>query len=257
MRLERSVLGFAALLIGCVGQAPAIEAPPRPAPAPLGIIGDLRITVLARRALQNDRALGPLNLGVQVRNGVAVVWGPVPSDEAARQVVAKLEALPGIDAVKVELTRRRAPDRPLLAELSLPERAPTRIQVAKPDEERLKPAPREAVVVAGEGKRLIRRGVVSSVPEEPRRGAVLLAPRAVCEERARPVVEPERAPAVPLLEAVERVRRSEARFRGISVEVRGAVVIVSRGGADDEDVTALAQALRRVRGVAAVMLAGE
>ena len=56
---------------------------------------------------------------------------------------------------------------------------------------------------------------------------------------------------------VERVRSSNSRFQSIPVEVRGTMVIVGRSGADGEDVTALAQALRRVRGVTEVVVASD
>src|SRR5260370_9345886 len=42
---------------------------------------DLEHTIQARQALLRDPELAALNLGVRVRNRVAVLWGPVPSVE--------------------------------------------------------------------------------------------------------------------------------------------------------------------------------
>jgi hypothetical protein len=227
----------------------AAEESSRPPASALGLIRDMRLTVLARRAFQNDRVLGPLNLGVKVRDGVATVWGPVPSPAAARQAVARLEAINGIYEVKSEMHVRRPTEKPLLAELGIPARAPTRIDVAKPDDRTgsIRPPPREPIVAAGDAQRPGKPGnlpelrSVPMLPQPPPR-------RDTTTSRPAPV---------PLSVAVQRVRSSELRYRAIPVEVHGNVVIVRRTGAADEDVTALAQALRRVRGVAEVIVTSE
>src|SRR5947209_4184529 len=143
MRRMRSFVWFAGgLLLMSTVPLSATEAPSRPPAAALGLIRDLRLTVVARREFQHDRVLGPLNLGVQVRNGVATVWGPVPSVEVARQAVARLEAINGIFEVRSELQLRRPAEKPLLPELGIPTRVPARIQVAKPMERPAEVAPR-------------------------------------------------------------------------------------------------------------------
>ncbi len=236
MRRWRSVVAVVAgLLLSVSAPAGAVESPPRPPPSALGLIGDLRLTVLARRALQGDPALARLNLGVRVRDGVATVWGPVPSGAVARRIAATLKSIDGIDEVRSELQVRRPAERPLLADIGIPPRMPTRT-AAKPDTASgtIRPRPREAAVVATERKPQPRPATPAAI-----RGA------------APPT------PAVPLSIAVARVRRSEPRFGAILVELRGDVVVINRSGADPEDVTALAQALRRVRGVSEVMVASD
>jgi hypothetical protein len=203
----------------------------------------MRLTVMARRAFQHDRVLAPLNLGVKVRDGVATVWGPVPDAEVARQAVARLEAIHGIDEVHSEL-HLRPREKPLLAELGIPRGAPTRIQVAKPVERPTEVGPRVREVAASGG----RPGTLPELTAVPMPAAEQAPKRAVVT--ARPV-------AIPLHVAVERVRSSNSRFQSIPVEVRGTMVIVGRSGADGEDVTALAQALRRVRGVTEVVVASD
>ncbi|HMF16553.1 MAG TPA: BON domain-containing protein [Gemmataceae bacterium] len=95
------------------------------APCPLLAQGweippDVWQTYEARKALLGDSVLGPLNLGVKVRNRVAVLWGPVPSVEIANQAVSLLQKLPGLVAVKNELDV----DPDLLLPLYLPETLP-------------------------------------------------------------------------------------------------------------------------------------
>jgi hypothetical protein len=227
----------AGLLLVAAAPLRAVDAPARPPASALGLIQDLRLTVLARRAFQDDRVLRPLNLGVKVRNGVATVWGPVPSKEVARQVVARLEAINGIEEVRSELQVRRPPQKPLLPELGIPRGTPKRIEVAKPADQR--PA---AMPTAGQDR---RPGPLPELNAQPLPGPQP-AKKAVVTSR----------PAPPLSVAIERVRQSEGRFRGIPVELRGDVVVITRTGAD-EDVMALAQALRRVRGVAEVIVASD
>jgi BON domain len=64
---------------------------------------DWVITLTARRALWGDPALAGLNLGVRVRDGSALVWGPVLSEDQAAEAVARLRLVPGVREVVSEL----------------------------------------------------------------------------------------------------------------------------------------------------------
>jgi hypothetical protein len=261
MRQTRTLLSVAlALAVGAVtarGQPPA--APHKP--PPLTPIYDMRLTILARRALANDRVLAPLKLGVQVRDGVAVVWGDVPSDDVVKQAKGKLEAIDGIFEVRSELRPGRGPACEIVeADLSVPSRVPPRLQkveVAKPDD-KTGTIKKRGVVVGGEGKKAARPGTLPPVGSKPadesraERAVVLLPPT------ARPSESKQEQPTrkEPLEEAVAKGKASQARFRGIPVTVRGDVVVITRHG-DDQDVVALAQMLRRVRGVSEVRLSND
>ncbi len=235
MRPNQAFWCTVAGLLLCAAPLGAVEAPSRPPASALGLIRDLRLTVLARRAFQNDRELAPLNLGVRVRDGVATVWGPVPSADTARLVIARLEAITGIDEVRSELQVRR-PDRPPVPELGIPIRVPTRVEAAKPVERTVECRPGEE----RPGKLPPMKALPLPTQPAPKRDRVTSRP-----------AEP------PLQVAVDRVRQSSSRFRSIPVELRGNVVVITRSGSDDEDVVALAQALRRVRGVAEVILSSD
>ena len=97
MKDWRLAFGLAALLLPANTEA---AEPSRPPSEALGHISDLRLTILARRSLEGDAALAKLNLGVEVRDGVAVAWGPIPDREAGRRAVARLERISGIRNVR-------------------------------------------------------------------------------------------------------------------------------------------------------------
>ncbi len=64
---------------------------------------DLILTVLARKALLDDRDLASLNLGVRVHRRVATLWGPVPSIATAQRAIAMLTNLPELVRVQNDL----------------------------------------------------------------------------------------------------------------------------------------------------------
>jgi hypothetical protein len=213
--------------------ARAVEEPPRPPTSALGKIRDLAATVRARRLLEEDRVLRPLNLGVSVDNGVVSVWGPVPSQEVARLAVAKLETIRNVTEVRPNFYLRD----------NQPPARPERVATAKPEFEtgRLPLPPEEAPVPA--------------VADGPK----LLAPRRAATAASQPVAAVVKLPkpAASLAELVNEARQSEARFREIAVEVRGQAVLVRRGGAPGRDVMDLVQVLRRIRGVSDVILTSD
>ncbi len=67
-------------LAGVQGDAGVIAVAPA-SPNSAAAERDLVLTIQARRALLRDPELGPLNLGVRIRNRVATLWGPVPTAE--------------------------------------------------------------------------------------------------------------------------------------------------------------------------------
>ena len=78
---------------------------------PLGfedITQDLDQTMECRRLLLEDPILGRLNLGVRVKNRVAVLWGPAPSREISRRAEQCLRTMIELADVKNEM--HLAPD---------------------------------------------------------------------------------------------------------------------------------------------------
>jgi len=82
----------------------------RPPAGVLDMIRDMRMTLQARRTIRLDKDLNKLNLGVEVKRGVAHVWGPVPDGHVARRAVSRLEAIDGVVDVRTDFhVRRQAP----------------------------------------------------------------------------------------------------------------------------------------------------
>ena len=64
---------------------------------------DLQVMVHVRRALKEDPALAELNIGVRVRDGVATLWGPVPSEDVIPKARKVLESVRGVLGVASDL----------------------------------------------------------------------------------------------------------------------------------------------------------
>ena len=88
------------MLIGSGLAAVSLSGEPAPAEPPKP---DWVVTLQARKALWNDPDLADLNLGVRVRKGEALVWGPVLNDAQAAEAVARLKLVPGVDSIINEM----------------------------------------------------------------------------------------------------------------------------------------------------------
>jgi hypothetical protein len=239
------------------GPAWGVEARPGvPPAAAIPLLRDMRLTVRVRQLLLADGELAPLNLGVKVRGGVATLWGPVPSAALGRKAVCAVEALPGISEVRNELVVTPPPGRlDELMMLPAPE-PPARVQPAAPERESapLPPLDWPALVDAGGAAR--EPGALPPLGDNlpvvsVRKPVLLLAPVAAGKVRRAAATE---SPAGPLAAKVERVRRTDSRFRTIRVELQGRTVVLHGGESPGEDVMALARALSRLSGVERVVL---
>lgn len=261
MTLHRTLVWVAGTFVLLLSALPvrAIDVPPRPPTSAPGKIRDLAATVRVRRALQEDSVLAGLNLSVWVENGVASLWGPVPTEEIGRQAVTKLESVRDIAEVRPNLyVRKPEPERLLLAERAPPADSLARIDVFKPDSDQIEPTPpaRPAAPVP------LNAELAAAPPRQspPRAMAKelatprLLAPRAVASARRPPEAEVVRRPRANLAEQVEQARRADPRFRDIPVRLNGTSVEVRRAADDDGLALALANALRRIPGLTDVVL---
>jgi hypothetical protein len=220
---------------------------------------DLRLAVKARTLLHRDPALGPMNLGVDVRRGVATLWGPVPSEAHLRHAVEILRGSPGIREVRADVYLASR-DGFSGGRLTLPEDlTPTTSASAVPDRVhgrlpawtgvRLLPS----VAVAREedpaGFRTLdlRKGAASGSP------VALLAPIPVPDQlpgsgsTARPTGDT-------LLAALADLHRSNPRYQRIHIEVREGVVSLRSRGTADGLVMAFARKARTLPGVRRVVI---
>jgi hypothetical protein len=238
------------------GDRPLPPPPVRPAVSPLQ---DLRLSLNARRALLQDRGLAPLNLSVQVRQGVATVWGPVPSEALANRALNLVRGVEGIDRVRSDLYVN-----PPVWTLDLPGPATTWTGSALPstDSVSLRVLDGLARELPPAESLLIRPPAVSALPPAPVSPREL--PRSVREPTHPPLVavkQPLRPATIAkpvatldLPREVERLRTGRAVYRAVRVEVRGQTVLVRAGGAPEEYAMALAEEIRKLPGVRAVQL---
>ncbi len=232
---SRRRLALLAALALALPLAGARAEPPRLPPVPRSRGRDLELTVHARQALQAQSVQG--DVGVLITDGVATLWGAVPTVAEARRAVQAVEAVPGIAAVRSELRLEKGrPESPLA--LPVPEDAPTRTHAASPDP------------VSGSLGTLTRRNPAPPPPPPPPPPPVALLPPV-----AAPAAPPRAAPAPPSpAEAVEALRQADRRFRRLRAEVSGGTVSLYPAGTPQEDVMAFYQLLARVPGVERVVI---
>jgi hypothetical protein len=112
------------------------------------MIHDLWQTVQARKAMLDDPQLAALNLGVKVSSGIAVLWGPVPSQALSFRAEQRLRAMVELIEIRnqmaIEPDDTAAPHAPE-APRYLPDPAPT----APITPRQLVPEPQRAVILAG------------------------------------------------------------------------------------------------------------
>jgi hypothetical protein len=245
--LRRVVLygSAAAILIGLAasGSRPCAAEPTAPALAPAPPSpADWKLSLQARKALQQDKRLDGLNLGLTIQSGVAKLWGPVPSADSARFAEECLKKVPGITTV-VNGTRVVPPVDPLPAQVAEALRA----QSLKPEPAVVPPAtvttakmtsnrpPAEALREFGQPRPIDRQ------PPADRTPAVLLPPMA----------------DIPLTEfdaLWERLRDKEPRFRDVVLESQAGIVHINGSVARMADAWELAEKLAEFPGVKQVVL---
>lgn len=98
---------------------------------------DLWHTVQARRMLAEDATLAPLNLGVHVKDGIAYLWGPVPSVDLAFRAEARLRMMIELIDVRNNLEIAPNPFGPLHWEPDAPRILPDRLPPPLPGLPRL------------------------------------------------------------------------------------------------------------------------
>ncbi len=227
MRRNLAVLAALLLLSPVVRAA---EADPAPA-APDGA-RDLEIEVRARHLLLTDAELAPFNLGVTVRNGVAVVSGPVSSPELRAKALKKIENVRGVFKVESDMYVARDAGQWLSPPgiRQLPD-APVHTSSAMPD---------------------LRTGKMPLFPSEfavKRPSEPPAAPKLVT--LLTPVAVPD--DSADLGSVIERIRKGDERYRLIQYDVKGGAIYL-RGSARPENVMAFARALSNVPGVEHVIL---
>lgn len=208
---------------------------------------DVQHTVLARQALQDDPLLRPHNLGVRVRDRVAVLWGPSPSKELGERAAAVLRKLPQLREVRNELFLD--PWAEPAAPLPQPVRPPVQQQQPPP------------AVFAGQTKAPPNSGKpplewipVKQSPPKTADPPVQLEKPSLQKEAPKPPSPP--PPVQDITEAVRRLQRGDERYRRVAFEVDGRAVYLSGVAYRWQDIHELSRAVSAVPGVERVILRG-
>jgi hypothetical protein len=194
------------------GLALAILAVPQPAVADQPTVNDIRLTLRARQALYQNKELAPLNLGVSVRAGVAVLWGRVPSVAASKRAEALVRKVPGVLEVHSEL------------------------QISPPDDPMSDFLHR--VISSGHGPTVesllhetCRPSLAPRWPDDPvppshsaTPAVTLMPPILVAPPPTDVSLAPASAQPGRLVLSIEQLREGDARYQGMRAEVQGDVV---------------------------------
>lgn len=215
-------------------------------PQEVGDAEERKLKLKLKSVLQDDPEIRPYHLFVDVKRNVATLAGDVPNETVARRAVELAGRILGISEVCNQL--RIVPEA-LAAPRGPGEKTPTIAELTR--------RPRDyPVVEEGDGP----GSVVPPGAGKPQSlgGAVTLGiPTPLARETPRaptpPVAQPV-APPTNLATTVEGIRRSEDRFRGLSVSLREQDLVVQGTVVLWEDVEAFAQRARRLSGIRRVLL---
>jgi osmotically-inducible protein OsmY len=273
------VVGVASAVLGG-NEAPASAPPDALSPRER----DVKLALRARKALQGNKNLADLNLGVRSQESVLILWGPVPSAALEKEAIALLRQVEGVHQVRSELyiaaENRSDPivmpsesGRPTQSQSASPDTATGSIQsvpgrpahpapgVASPDAQgqltgrvpaiALPPSGRTSTAPApADAPAASTPPPVESQPSTVRLLAPVVSPDSAPAARAP-------APAMPatesLMQAVQRIRQSESRFRLVDATVEGAVVYVG-GDASGDAIMGLARAVSNLPGIERVVI---
>jgi osmotically-inducible protein OsmY len=250
---------------------------PAPTQAVDPAMQDMELSLRARQAFAEDPLLSRQEIGIDVRNRVATLWGSVPSAEVYRLAEKRLRLVLGLvdfrNDLHVESEDRPASDR-LLAQQSrsplaepMNREAPAAQQsvARRPDEQSLiasqealwRPAaPRPTAPMANDEARAAKTPSAKSLERTPMPLVSLPGYPAHDSPPAPPAVSPKPAESNggALSKAVEALRLSDTRFHRLQPEVRGGVVYLRGNVFRWDHVYELARSISNLPGVERVVL---
>ena len=256
------ILAVVAALAGSVSVAAAADSAPPSSAAPG--LSDIVLARSALAALDAETELRGVNLVVSVVDGVAVIGGPVPSIAVSRRAERIVRAVEGMKDVrntcfistgpdpllKAVAVKAGLPPRPVMGELPgvLTNQLPAPVSPFPPNTV-ASAIEMDSTVVAR--KPPLSAGNTGNVLGAPVGPAGTSAPTTP----ALPTTVPgtlTSAPAGGLLNAASEMRKTEARFTNLTVDLQGGVLMVSGSAPRASDAWDFAQKLRQMPGVSRV-----
>jgi hypothetical protein len=256
------IFAVVAALAGFASAAMAVDPTPPSSAAPG--LPDIVLARSALAALDAEAELKGVNLVVSVVDSVAVIGGPVPNIAVSRRAERVIRAVEGMKDVRNTCFISTGPD-PLLKAVAVKAGLPPRPvmgelpgvltnQLPAP----VSPFPPNTVASAIE----MDSTVVAQKPplSAGNTGNILGAPvgpvgTAAPTSPALPTTAPgtlTSAPAAGLLNAASDMRKTEARFTNLTVDLQGGVLMVGGSAPRASDAWDFAQKLRQMPGVSRV-----
>jgi hypothetical protein len=202
---------------------------------------DARATLAARKALHGDEQLAGLSLGVSVKNGVATIWGLVPTDSSARRVERRVKSIAGVREVRGDLHVQANDDPP----------AWDRNRIAKVELDLPAPVVMDSPISLPPPERARRIEQKDVFPPDA------LATKSV--ETTRPGSDPFTEQLVAFKPdpspQIGKLWRSDKRYAGVEFEVKQGVVRLSGKFESWNDVWPFAEAVSLMEGVDRVVIA--
>lgn len=206
---------------------------------------DVRLTVRARQVLRQDSDLAAHNVGVVVRNGVATLWGPIPSGllgfKAERLLRNLIELADVQNDLEVSGDAEPGPDSAPPLPAFLPNKLPPALPVlpARPPVAREAAPPPPATTI-----------VTRPAPEPPlARGLDVELPR---------IDLPARLPSAPAIQdaraSIEALLRSKDAYRPVRFTIQDRRVYLRTTGPDVDVLYELARIISRYPGVDGVIV---
>jgi len=264
----RRWFSFARVRNFAVAVAPAVllgagsaSEPSRPASAASGI-SDVVLARSALAALDAESDLKGVNLVVSVVNGVAVIGGPVPSAAVSKRAELVVRQVEGVKEVRNTCFVSTGPD-PLLKAVAEKASSPLPPRPVMGDLPGIlgnqspwpvSPFPASTVATAGSNATVVARKPALPVPGTAN---ILGAPVGPADVFAQPTV-PTTAPgqltgsASGILSAANAVKKMEARFAGLTVEIRDGVLVVDGSAPQVSDAWDFAKRLQQLPGASRV-----
>jgi hypothetical protein len=223
---------------------------------------DLLLTAQARQLLFEDSKLSDLNLGVVIRGRVAVLWGPVPSEELAQRAIDRVKTLFEVIDVRNQMvvSPERFPERFPQRPLFLPDQPPKPFPPVAPSGVLTTRAPEEKRSEPQAAELLWRPAAGIQLPGKPAPAETLPSlPSSIWV----PLANPEAKTTVSLKQSqllertVRELVQSDPRFGAIQVEVRGHDVHLRASRTKMPILHELSRAVSRVPGVEGVHLGAD
>jgi len=249
------------------GNLRASDATPATRPFPdHPVLRETKRILRVRQALFEDPLLAPYNLGVEVRENVAILSGTLPNVALVSRAQERVQTLGLFMDVRSELVVDPQCDQPKSLPLVTPSESDSDALISI-----VNPRPRPPSELTGRKEEPVRipalkppiaetPGSGDPAPSKPLNEAVtLLPPRPIAAATSSPTVSgaeilpPRPIPPTDSSQAVEELRVSEARYRALQVSVRQGVVTI-RGNSSGGEMFAFAQAVRTLPGVVRVVL---